>query len=290
MMKDKVPKAKKSTFKFKNLYETNKVQKHSTVVPNPTFHNTRIKYNTLTGVIGGTGAGKSHWVANFLVASPGTFEHVVVCYRDIDEPLYQTIKDEIGKKGKVSFFTFDTMPDVHELNKMREDPKDEYLVIFDDFLADLNPRSLKLMKAYAIVGRKEHMTMFWLCQSVTDTPMCIRKQLHYLVLLRLSNNRDLDRVLKEYGCDGLDKRQLREMHEMATAEPLHALKIETQGTDLNEKYTRNFTDPFYVKRHFLRNGDVEATVTPGSWYKGVRHFKSDSDSSEADDDSEDDSS
>jgi hypothetical protein len=254
-----------------NLYSRKDLKPFMEDAVNPTYDQTHIKLNSRTLIIGGSGTGKTHYLTHFLGLSPKTFEHVVICNRGIEEPLYEYMRKQLEPKGQITFFTLETMPDVEKLHAMRKHKKDEYLVIFDDIITDLNlsKKYRELLKTYFIVGRKRHMTIMFLSQSYYEIPKMIRLNITYLVLLKIGNDRDLQMVLRDNSL-GITMQQLLIIHRQATERPFNSLKIEVESPELDTRFERNFTDSFIITEHEKPDGTIEREVRPGDWYKPIR--------------------
>ena len=99
------------------LYEHPSVKKFVHKVENPSVKNTLIPLNSRVCIDGGSGSGKTHALLSFVVRSPNTFQHIVCINQGIEEPLYDTLRDKLGKKGTITFFTVDDYPTAKELSK-----------------------------------------------------------------------------------------------------------------------------------------------------------------------------
>lgn len=264
---EKVAKGAKSSNDLKNLYKDRIISRHFDQTKNPTYAKTHIPKRGRVMVVGGSGTGKTHAWAHYLALSPREFEHIVIVNRGIEEPIYEEVKEQLGKQGRVTFFTLDTLPDVQTLYNNRQDEKDEYLIVFDDLITELstNKKLCKRVEAYFTVGRKLNMTSWFLTQSYYEAPKTIRLNTSHLILLNLGNDRDLKMVLNDNSL-GVTKEQLLKMHRQATERPMQFLKIETSQPNVETHFERNFTDPFIVTEHILEDGTVERTVKPGPWY------------------------
>lgn len=258
---------------MQNLYEHRRIKPLLDNNKSPTVDATGINYGSHTLIVGGTGTGKTNLLLNFILKSPNTFQHIVICNRSIKEPLYEALEKQLGKQGKISFFTLQTLPDVNVLSSMREDPeKDQWLVIFDDVVADLADKKLeKKMSQYVITARKLGITSFYLSQSFFQFPKMVRKNITHLMLLKLSGARDLKLVLSDFASIGLTKEQLCDIHRKATEMWMNCLKIDIHNPDADKKFTRNFSDPFHVEEtEDPKSGEIVAKVFPGSWYKPMK--------------------
>jgi hypothetical protein len=85
--------------------------------------------------------------------------------------------------------------------------------------------------------------MIFLTQSYFKVSTTIRAQLSYLMLLKVSSDQDLKRVLRDYSL-GISPEELADMHQEATNQKFSFLKIDIQTANKDKKFSKNFTDFF----------------------------------------------
>ena len=115
------------------------------------------------------------------------------------------------------------------------------LVIVDDCQLEKNQNRVE---EYYIRCRKKNVSICYLAQNYFIIPKVIRNNCNYLVLLKLSGDRELNIILKENGL-GLTKEQLLDMYEYATGEKFLPLIIDIESTDKSRKFRKGFTE--YLK-------------------------------------------
>lgn len=192
-----------------NLYESHCVKKHCVKKKCPSFANTQMCLNARSIVVGGSSSGKTHALFHYLLKSPNTYAKVIIVNKGIDEPLYQTMRDKL--KGNIQFYLLPELPTVNELYKLKDDDKAEWLVVFDDLVNDLDDKkSLQKVSNYYITGRKLGFTMFFLTQSYFKTPKILRLNSTYIILLKLSSNRDLNLIIPDFQL-GIEKKELEQI-------------------------------------------------------------------------------
>ena len=72
-------------------------------------------------------------------------------------------------------------------------------------------------------------------------PKVVRNNCNYLVLLKLSGDRELNMILKENSL-GVDKRQMLDIYKYATNIKFSPLIIDIESTDDNKKYRKGFIE------------------------------------------------
>ena len=109
-------------------------------------------------------------------------------------------------------------------------------------------KNLNRVEEYYIRCRKKNVSICYLAQNYFVIPKVIRNNCNYLVLLKLSGDRELNIILKENGL-GLTKEQLLDMYEYATEEKFSPLIIDIESTDKTHKFRKGFTEylnPFSI--------------------------------------------
>lgn len=258
---------------MEDLYKSSYVNKFIENIENPTFANTHIKLRSRSVIVGGSGVGKTNGAVNLVIKSPNTFSHILVVNRQVEEPLYKALKDQLGPLNKITFFTLETLPDLTELAAVRN-PGDEYLIIWDDVIADIaaNRRYQQKLLNFFIMGRKDGLTQLLIAQDYHTIPKAVRGQLDYLMIMKLGSVDDLKLIARHHTGLNVTLAQMLQMYEIATARKFDWLRIGVQETDPNMRFRRNFTDEFFVK---VKNG--KATITPGPWYQPNEDSDSDND-------------
>ena len=232
-----------------NLYESTMLKKYAKKLKNPTEENTAIPYHSRNLVVGGSGAGKSHWVLNYIANSPNTYGRVIVCSLGIVEPIYQALGEQLGPS--ILFRTPEEMPtlqmyqqDIESMTK-RDDEPCQTLLIWDDIVNSTDKCTLKKVREYMCVGRKVGLTQFFITQSYFGTDKICRMQMTHLILMRLSDEQDLKRILAKFHL-GITLSELQEMHASATKTKFSALKIDMATSNPNRRFSKDFVQWFQI--------------------------------------------
>jgi len=220
--------------KVVNFYETMPSQFHDVKLPNPNFnlHHFNIPFRLCC--VAPSGSGKSNWVTNLISLfskGNGTFAYVYIICKDSSEPLYRYLaslsEQIIIKEG------------LHNLPQLDKFDKDvATLVIIDDCQMD---RGQERICEYYIRCRKKSVSIAYLAQNYYSIPKVIRANCNYMVLLRISGQREISMILKEGGL-GLEKHQLLKMYSFATDTKFVPMIIDCESTDNRRKYRKGFQE------------------------------------------------
>ena len=188
----------------------------------------------------GTGGGKSNWLLNYLNLSSdgtGTFGHVTIVCKTM-EPLYEMLQEQ-GKDGVTIHTSLHKLP---PLKEFKEHLECQQLIVFDDCVAEKDQSKIE---EYFLRARKHGagIQLVYLSQSYFKTPIFIRNNVTYAIFLQLSSDADLGRILTNYNV-GIDKPVFKKIFKNAVSQKLCSFKIDISNSDLNKKFSRNWTD-FY---------------------------------------------
>jgi hypothetical protein len=227
-----------------NLYETKAVKKFLPKKNNPSFKATQLELNSRILVVGASGAGKTNWLGNYLMKCHGTFSMIHIVYKE-SEPIYDAIREQ--SKDNVKFYTnpgeLPSLKDMRKDSKGQEEPEDNVLLIIDDWVDQAH--KFKNMDDVFLRGRR-YVTTIFISQSYFKVPKFWRSQLTYIILIRLSGDKDLKLVLSDYSL-GLEPAQLLALFKQATKEKFHFFKLDVNSSDNNRKYSHNWDDFFQLE-------------------------------------------
>jgi len=201
---------------------------------NPNYHLHRFKLPFRAVVVAPSGSGKTNWLINFIhlccQGCDGTFADISIITRNKNEPLYDylaTKSDQIQIKEGLS-----NLPPLYKFDK-----KENHLVVLDDLVLskDLSP-----VENYYIRARKLNVSVIFISQSYFLIPKIIRNNCSYLILLKLSGDREVNLILKESGL-GLDKEQLLKMYLEATKFKFSPLIIDKEE-EPHSRFRKSFLE------------------------------------------------
>ena len=231
--KTKIPKDAITESGMINFYKV--MPKDLLVEPkNPNYHLHRFKLPFRACVVAPSGSGKTNWLINFLhlccQGCDGTFADITIITRNKDEPLYNyltTKSDQIQIKEGLS-----NLPPLDKFDK-----KEQHLVVLDDLVLskDLSP-----VENYYIRARKLSVSVIFISQSYFAIPKIIRNNCSYLILLKLSGDREVNMILKESGL-GLSKEELLAIYEYSTKEKFSPLIIDKEE-DKDKRFRKSFLE------------------------------------------------
>jgi hypothetical protein len=148
----------------------------------------------------------------------GTFQTITIITKNKDEPLYKWItskSDQIVIKEGLS----NTPP----LDKYDKDFN--HLLVWDDLVLS---KDLSMVENYYIRARKLNVSVIFISQSYFRIPKIIRNNCSYMVLLKLSGQREVNVILSEFGL-GVTKDELIEIYKYATSEKFSPLVIDLEA-------------------------------------------------------------
>lgn len=194
---------------------------------NPNIHLHKLKLPFRMCVVAPSGSGKTNFIVNLISLfskGKGTFQSIDIITRNKDEPLYRFLQlkaESINIK--------EGLENTPKLDKMEK--ADNHLVIFDDLVL---AKDQSQIENYYIRARKLNCSVIYLSQSYYRIPKIIRNNCNYMVLLKLSGQREVNMILSEFGL-GVSKEQLLDLYKQATAEKFQPLLI-----DLEEEPDKRF--------------------------------------------------
>jgi hypothetical protein len=190
-------------------------------VENPNFKLHQLKIPFRMCIVAPSGSGKTNFLINlihmFSCGNKGTFTTIHIITRNQDEPLYKWITGKcesiIIKEG------------LHSTPKLDDfDKTVNHLVVWDDLVLS---KDLTSVEQYYIRARKLNVSVIFISQSYFKIPKIIRNNCSYMVLLKLSGNREVNLILSEFGL-GITKEELLALYKYATQEKFSPLIIDME--------------------------------------------------------------
>jgi len=218
--------------KIENLYE--KIPKELLdKVENPNFHIHKLKLPFRMCIVAPSGSGKTNFLVNLLSmfsVGKGTFTSIDIITKNADEPLYKWIK---GKSDQITIK--EGLSNTPPLDKF--DKELNHLVVWDDLVLS---KDLSMVENYYIRARKLNTSVIFISQSYFKIPKIIRNNCSYMVLLKLSGNREVNMIMSEFGL-GVTKEELLQLYEYATREKFSPLLIDLEA-DKESRFRKGLID------------------------------------------------
>ena len=171
-----------------------------------TWKNHHIYNNSMILCIGGTGAGKSNALLNYIHRSSGEFFQIIICsFSTTDEPLYNMLHE---KEPQVTLINnIEDVPDLKIFdNKHKDKPK---LIVFDDFI-NLPDKDMRKINDYLTSGRKFGFTVWLMAQDYVSVPKIIIRNINYFILFRINDNVSINNIIRNHNIGDIDPKIIKE--------------------------------------------------------------------------------
>jgi ABC-type dipeptide/oligopeptide/nickel transport system ATPase component len=232
--------------KIRNMYEIIP-KKFLEECDNPNFEIHKLKIPFRCCIVAPSGSGKSNLLVNLLQMfchGKGTFASICIITRNKDEPLYKFLEEKSDQ-----IIIREGLQNTPKLDDM--DKKNNHLVVWDDLVLS---KDLSMVENYYIRARKLNCSVIFISQSYFKIPKVIRNNCSYMVLLKLSGNREVNIIMSEFGL-GVSKEELMALYEYATAEKFSPLLIDMESP--KEERFRKGVD-FIIDVHRLMGNNEDA--------------------------------
>lgn len=209
-------------------------------VENPNFHLHHFKLPFRMCIVAPSGSGKTNFLVNLLkvfsCGNSGTFSTINIITKNSSEPLYRWIQSKceqiVIKEG------LSNTPKLDDFDKEKN-----HLVVWDDLVLS---KDLSMVENYYIRARKLNCSVIFISQSYFKIPKIIRNNCSYMVLLKLSGNREVNIILSEFGL-GVSKEELLALYEYATKEKFSPLVIDMEESS-DKRFRKGFLEILDIRR------------------------------------------
>jgi hypothetical protein len=151
-----------------------------------------------------------------------TFQNIHIITKNKEEPLYQYLEEQLGKKGLIVSEGISSLPNLDDYDK-----NDQSLIVLDDLVLEKNQTKIS---DYFIRCRKLNISVIYISQDYYSVGKMIRRNLNYLIIKQVSSLRDLRMIMSEYSI-GLDKAQLEQIYKYATNDRNRFLLVDMENKD-----------------------------------------------------------
>jgi len=199
--------------------------------PNKHLHGMNVPFRAC--VVAPSGSGKTSWLLSLIhlfSQGKGTFADITIITRNKDEPLYTFLQSKcesiVIKEG------LENLPRLDKFNK-----NENHLVCLDDLVLE---RDLTAVSNYYVRCRKLNVSICFLSQSYYKIPKIIRSNCNYLIILKMSGQREINMIMSEFGL-GVSKDQLLDIYQYATAEKFSPLMVDLEA-DPEKRFRKGFLE------------------------------------------------
>jgi len=215
---DKIPKNKNNIKRDKN------------------FNNHYIEPNSMIICIGGTGAGKTNALFDWLKRKDSVFYEIIVYTGSTtDEPLYNYLIESIP--GSKIYNNIEELPSLNDFPD--EDNNKEKLIVFDDFI-NLNKKQMQKIQEYATAGRKKGFTCWFLAQNYTQIPKNISRNANYILIFKLNDNTSVSNIIKNHNIDDKNPDIIKDAYKYATTTKGNFFMIDLKDQTGQYRFRHNF--------------------------------------------------
>jgi len=199
--------------------------------PNKKLHGLNIPFRMC--VVAPSGSGKTSFVLSMIhlfSQGKGTFVDITILTRNKSEPLYDFLQSKcesiVIKEG------LENLPRLDKFNK-----NENHLVVLDDLVLE---KDLTSVCNYYVRCRKLNVSICFLSQSFYKIPKIIRSNCSYLVILKMSGQREINMIMSEFGI-GVSKDQLIDIYERATSEKFSPLIVDLEA-ESDKRFRKGFLE------------------------------------------------
>jgi hypothetical protein len=188
---------------------------------NPNFHLTHINLPFRMCIVSASGGGKTNFLCELIhrwSEGNGTFSSITIITKNKDEAIYKWLA---SKSDQIRI-----VEGLHNTPKLDDmDKKTNSLCVWDDLVLS---KDLSSVENYFIRARKMNCSCIFISQSYFLIPPIIRKNITYLVLLKLNGKRDINAIMSEAGI-GVSKDALVKIYQYATSVRMCPLLLDLEA-------------------------------------------------------------
>lgn len=205
----------------------------------PNESKVKIKLPFRMALIGASGSGKTNCLIE-LIEKMNCFDKIILMAKNTEEPLYATLIDnirEVEKKTGSQILTVgNTILDLPELKTLSKE--NNTLLIVDDMVNEKD-KHLSRVAEYFTMGRKQYVSPIFISQSYFKIPKIIRENTGYFIFTKITGNRDLFMILKDFELGVTEDQLLALYHNAATGFP-NFFMIDRETNDKDLIFRKNF--------------------------------------------------
>jgi len=231
----------KNNFTIQNFYEKKEVQAYMKKSHNPNFKHHKISLPFRMLCVGASGSGKTNIITNLLNYMTNTFNYIVIIAKNLDEPLYKYIENQLITKNKQNVLMKEGLEWLNSI-KIDEHFKDmgSSLIIFDDLMLEPE-KDQEQIKQLAIRGRKigGGISFCYLAQAFHPIPKKIREQATILILRKIPNSQDMRAIMTKCSL-GVSKDMLSNIYKYCVGESITDFLMIDLNAKPEDMFRKNF--------------------------------------------------
>ena len=183
---------------------------------------------------GASGSGKTNVLLNLIKLQSQNFQRIVICTRNANEPLYNFLRMKIPEDQLEIHEGIEAIPEP----EFYADSTESILMVFDDLMLEKNQD--EKISPFFIRGRKlaGGISCAYLSQNYTKIPLNVRRNCNYVILKKISSNKEITAILKNYSLE-CSKEALITMYNNCTKNLTDFLMIDLDAPD-HQRFRHNF--------------------------------------------------
>ena len=204
-------------------------------------------------VVGPSGAMKTNFLLN-IIDKCSCFDRIDIVCKLPDEPLYASLSNDPGLKGKV--FIHSELSQLPRLDEL--DGSIQRLVVLDDMVTV--GEYTKPIKDLFIAARKANCSLAYLSQVFYRVDKDIRDQMTHVFMRSINSVKEMKRIVSEYML-GVDLDTLLAMYHEAMNEERHGKNFfSIRPSEVQEKRFGVGFDHFFDTRNYERPAGRRAAI------------------------------
>ena len=199
------------------------------------FKNHYILPNSMIGIIGGTGSGKSNALLNLISKQSNKYFDIIIFNPvSTDEPLLKLLQKKIPELKLIS-----NIEELPSLSDFVGDSEHEKLIVFDDVI-NMPTNHFKKIREYFTGGRKLGFSVVIMAQNYVSIPKTIVRNCQYFIIFKLNDNVTINNILKNHNIYNVEKEHFKKLYLDATKEPLNFFLVDLKTKDIRQHLRKNF--------------------------------------------------
>jgi hypothetical protein len=173
------------------------------------FKNHYILPNSMIGIIGGTGSGKSNALLNLISKQSNKYFDIIIFNPvSVDEPLLKLLQKKIPELKLIS-----NIEELPSLSEFVGDSNHEKLIVFDDVI-NMSTKDFKKVKEYFTGGRKLGFTVVIMAQNYVSIPKTIVRNCQYFLIFKLNDNTTINNIIRNHNIYNVEKETFRKFRKI----------------------------------------------------------------------------